>query len=183
MPVSSNVRHRKHAPRMLATNLNRPAFARLEYTHPGFAGVRSAIARCDCKKLGAHRRRKATVGSPRSAGQRSVMREREATERPPTSYPAKARPPSHGGRAPVLRLHPIGKPNESANCSPGRQELQGNSVHCSIGNTGAHSSRAPGLARSGWVVAKLLTRPPSQIKTAMPNHSLNRTFCGGPRLG
>ena len=47
--------------RMLATNLNRTAFARLEYTHTGFTGVRRAFVQHCCEKLGAHRRRKATA--------------------------------------------------------------------------------------------------------------------------
>ena len=95
---------------------------------------------------------------------------------------AKARPPRTGGRAPVLRLHPNGKPHESANCSPGRQGHQSNSDYRCFGFTVTHGSRAPGLARSGWVIARLLIRPPSckAIKTALPNHSLNRTHCGAP---
>ena len=58
---------------------------------------------------------------------------------------AKARPPVHGGRAALLRLHPNWKTNESANSSPGRQELQGIIVDRSSGHSDPHSSRASGL--------------------------------------
>ena len=182
MPVSSNVRHRKSTFVVMPPPMNRPACARLEYTHSAAGRVRSARMQRMCKKMGAYRRRKATVGSPRRAGQRVRQAEEGRHRKAANPVTAKARPPSHGGRAPVLRLHPIGKPNESANCSPGRQGLQGNSVRSHINNAGAHGSRAPGLARSGWVVAKLFTRPPLQIKTALPNSSLNRTLCCGRHL-
>ncbi len=173
-----DVRHRRTTAVAAPTPMNRQACARLEYTHTACGRVRRAFVR-HWNKLGANRRRKATEGNPRSAGQRSVMWERGATARPLTSYPTKARPPRTGGRAPVLRLHPNGKPHESANCSPGRQGHQSNSDHRSFGLTFTHGSRAPGLVRSGWVIARLLIRPPSPFyKTALPNPSLNRTHCG-----
>ena len=183
MPVSSNVRHRTFSAAGMPTPVNRPACARLQHTHTAFGRVRSARVQRTCKKMGAYRRRKATVGSPRRAGQRVRQAEEGRHRKAANPVTAKARPPSHGGRAPVLRLHPIGKPNESANCSPGRQELQGNSVHSRINNTDAHGSRAPGLARSGWVVENLFTHPPSQIKTALSNPSLNRTLHSLPIFG
>ena len=183
MPVSSNVRHRRTAAMATRPSMNRQACARLEYTHTACGRVRRASVRHCCKKLVAHFRHKATVGSTQSAGQRSVMQERGGTETPITLCPAKAPSPSHGGRATGLQLHPIGKHNESANCSPGRQELQGNSVHSHINNTDTHSFGVLGLAKNWWVVARLHTRSRSKIKTALPNHSLNRTFCGSPGLG
>lgn len=61
----------------------------------------------------------------------------------------KARPPFTGGRVALLRLHTHGEHHESANCSPGRQELQSFSVCRHLGNTGARSSRSPGLETGG----------------------------------
>ncbi len=62
---------------------------------------------------------------------------------------AKARPLCTSGRAALLRLHTHGEHHESANCSPGRQELQGISVCRRIDSIGTRGSRSPGLGDSG----------------------------------
>ncbi len=79
---------------------------------------------------------------------------------------AKARPPNHGGRAALLRLQLNGGSHEGANCSPGRQELQGIIVDRSPGHSGSHSSSASGLV---WARVGL-------VSPATPNFTVKRTL-------
>ena len=95
---------------------------------------------------------------------------------------AKARPPSTGGRAPVLRLHNRGETHESANCSPCRQELQGVSVCRHIGNTGARGSCASGLV-GGWGFGLTLSSVFFSIRSSTPNSSFVWDGFAAPQLG
>ena len=100
---------------------------------------------------------------------------------------AKARPPISGGRAGLLRPHLIGKTQEDRIRSPDREELQVVSKIVYVGKASNHGSSASGLAAGGQ--HSMLSAHPSfnrnlsALNTVMPNHSLNRTFCGTPALG
>ena len=155
---------------MLATPLNRPAFARLEYTRPGRARARRAFVR-HCKKLGANRRRKATE-------RQSPPRVRDPWCRPkepssgecsrwaPGNRPQTPTPKPGGGAASTDQWNT----NDQAVVA-GRQELQ--VVHRGISLVGNHGSATPALADGG----RSKHRPPSifKVKTAMPNPAFKRT--------
>ena len=165
--------------------LNRPACARLEYTHPACGRVRRAFVRHCSKKLGAHRRRKATDGQSPA---RVISASSSGKEAPPKGRQprtAKARPPLKGGRVGLLRPHLIGNPHEDRIRSPDREDLQVVSKVGYVGKAGNHGSPPSGL--SGRRAALNAVRLPifqvcscGHPQAAMPNPSLNLRANGMP---
>ena len=166
--------------------MNRPACARLEYTHTGCAGVRRAFVQHCCKKLGAHLHHKATDGQFPARVISASSSGKEA--RPNCLQPctAKARPPISGGRAGLLRPHLIGKIHIDRTRSPDRKELQVVGKIDYVGKANSHgispSCSAVG-GRGAMPSAYSSTSFMRESCSALPNHSLNRTFCGSPGLG